>query len=221
MIIKIKRNGTDFNSNFEIIENNQLKYLAATPHINHNYKNCIMFNLDKSVCYMASHNNTFFKLFAKNKKTSYYDIIDNSNNTCGSFYNLKKGFLSSNFVIEYDNLLLNCYDVSIGKAQTISIYKDDFQIGEIIKPLGKLSIPEHYFIFLLDEYSSLEKIISFFTIFFDYERYHNVAETISGEPSVEYTYSKNNNFFDKNWIANNFSSEEVDLIYNNILAECQ
>ena len=213
MIIKIKRNGTDFNSNFEIIENNQLRYLAATPGINHNYKNCIMFNLDKNLCYMTSHNNTFFKLFAKNKKIRDYDVIDNSNNTCGSFYKLKKGFLNSNFVIEYDNSLLNCYDVSIGKARTVSIYKNDFQIGEIIRPLRKTPISEKYFVFLLDDYNSLEKIISFFTIYFDYEGYH---DTDVMEPTVEYTYSKNNKFYNKNWIAANFSSEEVDLIYNNI-----
>ena len=220
MIIKINRIGSDSKSKFEIEVNNEIRYSAEMSTTNSDYKSCQMFNADGSLCYVTSKNSksNLGGIFSKNKKIRDYNIINSSNDICGNFYQIKKGFLSIHYVIENENNMLDCYDVSVGKAQAISIYQGDKQIAEIIKPLRASDDISYFYIFLLDEYKNFEKIISFFAIFFEYDKHHNTSDDTSYyDPNFEYTYSKNNKYYDKNWIQNNFNSEEVDLIYSQII----
>ena len=56
-------------------------------------------------------------------------------------------------------------------------------------------------------------------MFFDYQNYSNNGQVVYNkkEVSISYTYDKNNKFYDKNWIENNFNKKEVDLVNNQIL----
>ncbi len=114
---------------------------------------------------------------------------------------------------------MKSYDISIGKTRNISIYKEELQIAEIVKPLSASDNLDCYYIFLLDEYSDLETILSFFTVFFDYQNYSNSGQVVYHKEDVviRYTYDRNNKFYDKNWVSNHFNKEDVDLINNKIL----
>ena len=216
MIIKIDK----IKSEFEIKANNEIRYSAKMSTLHNNYKSCQMFNADGSICYVTSKNSksNLGGIFSKNKKIRDYNIINSSNDICGNFYQIKKGFLNTHYVIENENNILDAYDVSVGKAQTVSIYQGDTQIAEIIKPLRASNNISYFYIFLLDEYKNFEKILSFFAIFFEYDKHHKSSgDTSYYDPNFEYTYSKNNKYYDKNWIQNNFNSEEVDLIYSQII----
>ena len=113
---------------------------------------------------------------------------------------------------------MKSYDVSVGKTRNLLIYNENRQIAEIVKPLSVSNYKDEYNLFLLDEYSDLDIILSFFTIVFDYQNYGNNGRTGSQESvQIKYTYSKNNKFYDKNWITNHFPKEEVDSIYSQML----
>lgn len=215
--------------------NNELKYLAGTPWMNidvplsiDKIRQCIITKEDESICYVTSYNimenisNTAIPMkwvFTGEQKSLIFNIFDTENNICGKFYKLTNGFFDTKYVIEYGNYTLKSYDISVGKTRNISIYKDDFQIAEILKPLSVSDNLDCYYLFLLDKYSDLEIILSFFTVFFDYQNYSNNGQVVYNkkEVSISYTYDKNNKFYDKNWIENNFNKEEVDLINNQIL----
>lgn len=123
--------------------------------------------------------------------------------------------MKNKFEIRVDNKL-KVYDVSVGKTRNILIYNNDIQIAEIIKPLVISNNLDNYYIFLLDKYIELESIISFFTIYFDYQNYSNTGEFVKNKEdvSIRCTYDKNNKFYDKNWIYKYFNGNDVNNLYN-------
>lgn len=235
MIIKVEQTKSNLKNKFEIKVNNELKYLAGTPWMNidvplniDKIRQCVITKVDESICYVTSYNimenisNTAIPMkwaFTGEQKSLIFNIFDAENNICGKFYKLTNGLFDTKYVIEYGNYTLKSYDISVGKTRNISIYKDDFQIAEILKPLSVSNNLDCYYLFLLNEYSDLATILSFFTVFFDYQNYSNDGQVVAykKEVSISYTYDKNNKFYDKNWIANNFNKEEVNLINNQIL----
>lgn len=235
MIIKIEQTKSNLKNNFEIKVNNELKYLAGTPWLNiklplnmENAIRSVITKTDESLCYATYYNikeNISNKimplkwLLKGEQKSLKYDIIDNRNNICGKFYKLINGIIDTKYVIEYENDILKCYDISVGKTRNIFIHKDGIQIAEIIKLLNVSENLDQYYIFLLDEYSYLETIISFFTIYFDNQNYSNKGEIVGHktEVQVEYTYDKNSKLYDKNWLENHFNKQDIELINKEIL----
>lgn len=237
MIIKVEQTKSNLKNKFEIKMNDELKYLAGTPWLNislplniENTRHCIITKTDESICYTTSYDiienvsNTAIPMkwaFTGEQKSHIFNIYDNENNICGKFYKLTNGFLDTKYAIEYKNYTLKSYDISVGKTRNISIYNEECQIAEIIKPMHSSNNLDYYYLFLLDQYSDLEIILSFFTIFFDYQNYSNEGEIVGykDEVNIRYTYDKNNKFYDKNWIVNHFNKEEIDKINNQIFED--
>ena len=237
MIIKVEQIKSNGKNKFEVKVNNELKYLAGTPWMNidaplnaERTRQCVITKTDESICFVTSYNimenisNTIIPLkwaFTGEQKGHIFNIFDAKNNNCGKFYRLINGFLDTKYVIEYGDYILRCFDISVGKTQNISIYNDDLQIAEIVKPLSVSNNLDYYYLYLLDEYSDLETILSFFTVFFDYQNYANAGEVVGSkkEVSISYTFDKNNKFYDKNWITNHFDNEEVELMNKRILED--
>lgn len=235
MIIKVEQTKANLKNKFEIKMNNELKYLAGTPWMNidmplniDRVRSCIITKADESICYATNYDiaenisNAAIPMkwaFTGEQKRAIFNILDSENNICGKFYKLTNGFFDTKYVIEYGNYILKSYDISVGKTRNISIYNENCQIAEIIKPLSVSNNLDYYYIFLLDEYSDLETVLSFFTVFFDYQNYSNSGQVVAykKEVSIEYTYDKNNKLYDKNWIPNHFNKTDVDLINNQIL----
>lgn len=231
MIIKVQQIESNGKNKFEIKVNNKLKYMAGIPWMNidapldiENTRRCLITTTDEKVCYKSSYDvieNVSNKVIPMKwvitgeQKSRIFNIYDDNGNPVGKFYKLTNGILDTKYVIEYGRYILKSYDISVGKTRNILIYKDDFQIAEIVKPLNVSNDLDNYYIFLLDEYSDLEVIISFFTVLFDYENYFNGGEIVWYKKEVEiiYTYDKNNKFYDKHWIENNFNKDDILLIY--------
>ena len=234
MIIKVEQIKSNLKNKFEIKVNNELKYLAGAPWMDINVplnidrvRSCIITKIDESICYKTCYDiaenisNTAIPMkwvVTGEQKSLIFKIFDKENNSCGEFYKLTNDFLNTKYVIEYGNYKLKSYDISIGKTRNILIYKDDFQIAEIVKPLSVSNNLDCYYIFLLDEFSYLETILSFFTVFFDYQNYNSSGQVVANKEEVkfQYTYDKNNKLYDKNWILNHFDEQEVNLINNQI-----
>lgn len=221
MIIKIEETNTK--NKFEIKVNGKSKYLAGIPWIELDKQldvnkkgTLIITKKDENICYLTQYNRgqdlvksfTPRRLFPSKKKENFiFNIKDSKNNNCGKFYRLKSGFLDTKYIIEYGEYILKCYDISRGKTQHILIYKNDTQIAEIIRKFSKCE----YYLFLLDEYSNLETILSFFVIYFDYKSHFKSDTFDVSVTTVEYTYNKNNKYYNKDWLTNNFK-EEIDIL---------
>jgi len=213
MIIKAER--TKINK-FEIKINNELKYFSSMEKISgiKKYKkgNGIISDIHGSICYTLLPAKEASDFWGKIKYK--HCIFNNINQNCGVFYKLISGFLNSKHVIEYENYKLSCYSRAVGKTQNISIYDGENQIAEIIK---SIQIAEDYYIFLLDKYINLQTILSLFVSYLEFEDRHSQEAT--GKVGVSYTFDRNNKFYNKNWIKDNFNYEDVQLINKQIEQE--
>lgn len=237
MIIKVEQTHSNFKSKFEIKVNDELRYLAGTPWMEistpldiDKIRQCVLANLDNSICYITSYNAIeniaesaipMKWVFTGEQKSFIFKITDEKNNICAKFYEVTNGFADRKYIIEYENEAFKVYDVSVGKTRNLLIFKDDVQIAEIVKPLSVSNNLDNYYVYLLDEYSKLEKIVSFFTIYFDYHNYSNSGQVVAHkkEVVVKYSYDKNTKFYDKNWLTNNFNKEDVGTINNQIMED--
>lgn len=227
MIIKVQQTQANFKNGFEVRVNGEVKYLAGTPWMKikmplrlERARKCVLTGTDESVLFSTHYNlplnikETIIPMkwiITGEQKSKIYEVFDGEGEHCGVFYKLTKGLLDSEYVIEYGDYILKTYDVLVGKTRNIVIYKDDVQIAEMVKSLSVSDNLDTYYIYLLDEYAELEKILSFFAVFFDRKHYNNSGEVAAFRKSVrvEYSFSKNNKFYDKKWIPEHFGGEEA------------
>lgn len=207
MIIKVEQIKQN---NFEIKINNELKYFSSMEKIsgitNYRKGKGTITNIDGSMCYTLLPSKDF-SVFSGNIRRKYC-IFNSLNQNCGVFYKIVSDL---KHIIEYEDYKLSCYSIAIGKTQNISIYDGKNQIAEIIKSVEAL---ENYYIFLLDEYINLQEILLLFVSYWEYEEmYSNNTLRVVG---YSYTYDKNNKFYNKNWIENNFNKEDIFLINEQI-----
>ncbi len=230
MIIKVEQTREDFKNRFEITVNDQKRYLAGTPWMKMDIpldadriRRCvltdpagnILFKTDYSVVQNVSNTAIPMKwLFTGKQKSLIYQVLDGNGAVCGTFYKLTKAFLDSRYVIQYKDYKLRCYDVSVGDTRHLSVYDKEKQIAEIVKPLSVENNLDFYLIFLLDEFADTGAVLSFFTVLFDYLYYSGSGEVVvhKKEVSVRYSYSRNNKFYNKNWIAEHFRDDSARLL---------
>ncbi len=213
MIIKVEQTKQN---NFEIKINDELKYFSSMKNMS-GIINCrkgegTITNIDGSMCYTLLPSKNFSNFFGKIRRK--HCIINSLNQNCGVFYELISGFLKTKHMIEYENYKLSCYSKSIGKTQNISIYDGENQIAQIIK---SVQIVANSYIFLLDEYTNLQTILSLFVSYLEYEEMH--SDHTTGVVGVSYTYDRNNKFYNKNWIENNFNKEDIHFVNEQIQKE--
>lgn len=217
---------------FEINIDGTLKYCADTPWFSaglpfgiENIKKLKFMNTDGEMIYTTDYSvveNTlesmipFKYLFKEGQKFMQMNILDKYNENRGSICTKMNGILESNLCFTFNNEVFLGYDVSKGKIRTISVYKDNLEIAQITKPLSVKDNLDNYYIHIIDEYSYIAEVISFFVIYFDYCNYRNSNQLVvhKNEVSVEYTYNKNNKFYNKSWIKEQFGDAEYSRFTN-------
>lgn len=150
----------------------------------------------------------FKELLPGGKDMGAFHVMDGYGNPVGYFATHADGVFDNYKTIVYQNQVIHGFDVSHGRERSISFFinNDSFQIAELVKPLVVKDNMDYYYLYLKDEYSYLMPILMYFTIYFDLLYYPHAGENQKNFIQVDnlHTYSKANNYYDENWITNNF-----------------
>ncbi len=142
--------------------------------------------------------------YTESPKLHHYVFLDDKHNLKGSID--KK-------TIEFEDHKYTCYEKATGIIDNVCIYDKDKQIAQVV-------IPQNYgkfYIFILPECESIEVIISLYSILCDsFSLWDTVDERISYPVGFKYTYSKDDKYYNKDWLINNFDKNKVDNIYKEI-----
>ncbi len=233
MIAKVKQVKANLENNFEIYENDVLKYKATAPWMN------------LRLPFQAENMRelTLQNEFGESGLTTRYDVFDNilneaipmkylvglstildkyeiikSGANIGAFYILRASAWDKAFFVELNGKIFKGYSVAAGFKEVVVFFDDEKQIAQITKPLSTVNNLDEYLLHILDDYKELFEIFAFFTIYYDYKKYNNSGEIVgkSAEISFKYTFGKNSKKYDENWILNNFGADEVQNIENTI-----
>lgn len=183
------------NNKYSIKVDNKEKFFAG--------KTWIDKQLDSN-SYIITTNDEKLLYYSKEQNLHHYILNDENNNT-------KVKISKNNIEIESHKYI--CYEKAIGRLDNISIYEKDKQISQVVFPqnVGK------FYIFLLPEYENLDSIISMYSILcncfslWDYKNPYN-----SHPVGFRYTYSKDDKYYNSDWINNNFDKYKIDEIYKEI-----
>jgi len=177
MIINLK-NKNDLS--FDIYVNNQKKYIATG-------------NLD----YIKIKEHQILNKFTLNNEQGEEFKFDNIN-----IKKLKKGLFFKYLSLEYEDKKYNVYDVGNGYIAHYMVYDNDKQIAEIVNTAKNIEIQTKGYI--LDDYTYLELPIIYLMLHYCAFYFKTCSKNISYS-TYSKTYSKNNKFYNKEWIKNNFN----------------
>ncbi len=225
MIIDVKQTISEKKNKFEIIYDNKKIYNAELPfattsrNLNlEKLRGIKVYDTNKNLKYKTSYNyidNQLEELIplkyliTKSQKFYQLKFINlNSNDEISIFFKMEKIWNSYN-VIKYQNTIYKCYSVEDGYIRHICIYKDDNQVAELLKPNIIIDGKDEYRIYLKEKYSFLSDVISMLALYLDITEYNSsYLKNNSKQISKKTSYSKANNYYDPNWIKNNFNSDD-------------
>ena len=226
MRVIIQQTRSDGKNLFQVISNGQILFQAKTPWFNLN----MPFNLEKKrelvftdpageTLYTTRYNvienmvEEFIPmkyLVTKEQKFGQFELIG-KNGEEGKFYTVQNALLDEKFCIKYGERMFLGYVRDTGRNSFVSIYEDDTQIAQITKPHTVTDNLDVYYLHIKDEYSFLLPVLSFFVVFFDYSRYNHSGELRMGtQYDIKYSYDKNIDKYNPNWIAEEFGRQEAE-----------
>lgn len=227
MLVTIQQVKSNFENLFEVSSDGQILFRAKAPWLKaslpFNAENlreltfsngageCLYTTRYKFIDNMVEESIPFKYLLTKEQRFGQFEVIG-KNGSEGTFYIMQNGFLDSKFCMEHRGKVFLGYSLDQGRNNYVSIYDGDTQIAQITKPLSVADNLDVYFLHIKEEYATIVPILSFFTVYYDYSKYNNSGEFTKGsvEISTSYTYDKNNDKYNANWIAQEFGQQASD-----------
>ena len=122
--------------------------------------------------------------------------------------------MDEKYCLEANGRELFGYAISKGKFAAVSIYDGQDQIAQITKPLAAVNNLDFYYLHIIEGYENLLPLLTFFTIYYDYREYSNKGQAAAKSASISYswTWSKNNRFYQSDWIARRFGQAEAERL---------
>ena len=139
-----------------------------------------------------------------------FDVVDYTNNYVGCFYAEANGIADSKMCMEYRGQTIVGYRRKMGAKEYVSFYIGEAQVGQLTKSNKVVDNMDSYMLHFLNGFEDMTPILAFFTIYYDF-LFHNHSGEINKTYSVKYTYSynKNNDKYDSDFILRNFGAAEV------------
>ena len=176
MIIDLKHKK---NLSFEVYVNKQKKYIATGN------LGCLKIKKQQVL-------NKFTLIDEQGQKFNYDNI---------NIKKVKKGLFFKYFSLEYKSKIYNVYDVGNRFVTHYMVYDNDKQICEIVNTAKNIEIQTKGYI--LDDYKYLELPIIYLMLHYC-SFYFKTCSRDTSSTTFSKTYSKNNKFYNKEWIKNNF-----------------
>lgn len=208
MIIKVSQNGSIMRHTYSV-EANNFSYSASVGafspfqniffgDIGNNFKG--IFDVSDWINYIP-----FVWLFGKDGSTRKFNLYKNGSEY-GSIALLKQGLFKKYYTITSRNAeVLDCYYLSKGSYNYVSIYYNNLQIAMIETHLTVKDNKYIHTIYLLDEYSNFADLVSFFAVYYSNFHFTRRYEMMKGTRyQKSWTYSKYNDKYNPAWLETYF-----------------
>ncbi len=220
MILGINQVVSSGINKFEIKRDNQVIYRAETPWKPIHLKEFQLMDPSGEIIYttkyatvqnMVSQFMPYKYLFTGEQEFERYGIVDTNGDEVGAFFVEKNGLLDAKICIEYLGKLIIGYKRSLGTMEYVTFYDGETVVGQLTKS-NKIVADnkDNYMIHFVDGYDSLETVLAFFVMYYDYRYYNNTANMHKGYKVVyKKVYNKNIDKYDPDFIKNHFGEEEL------------
>lgn len=151
-------------------------------------------------------------LFGSATKLGEYQVVGRDEAVYGSFCTQIDGAFTKQMTIDYQGRIYDCYTRALGKIYVISVFDGERQIAQITKPLDTWDRLDVFYLHMEDGCRDMLPILSFFTIYVDARQFNRPGRysRYEVEKSWSYTFDRNNDKYDPNWVRRTFGPEEAD-----------
>ena len=220
MILGINQTVSKGINTFEVSKDNQVIYTAETPWAPVHLKELHLMNPEGKKIFttkyatipnMASQFMPYNYLFIGEQEFERFGIVDMVGNEVGAFFIEKTGLLKSQICLEYLGKLLVGYKRTLGTMEYVTFYDGETVVGQLTKS-NKIVADnkDNYMIHFVDGYESLEAVLPFLVMYYDYRYYNNTANIHKGYKVVyKKVYDRNIDKYDPDFIKNNFGETEL------------
>ena len=225
MFITIRQVEANGKNLFQVEEDAEILFRAQTPWANiraplhiENLRKLIFTDVDGNEAFHTTYSvleNTMEEisqykyLFGTSAQLMKYQVIGRGGQALGAFYTQIDGIFASQMIIEYRQRIYNCYNRALGKTYVVSVFDGERQIAQISKPLDVWDRLDVFYLHLDEAYRHMLPILSFFTVYVDALKF-NRPGWIAGssvEKSWSYTFDRNNDKYDPDWVSRTFGRE--------------
>ena len=134
----------------------------------------------------------FKYLFTGEQKFSMYQVLDPSGSAVGSFFDVQMALLDVRLCISFGNRLIFGYRRSMDYREVVSFYENDVQVGQLTRSSKVTDHLDVYYVHFLPQYDN-----------------NNSGQYYKGTMlEKQYTYDKNNDKYNENFIRANFGEAE-------------
>lgn len=225
-VLQVENKGQNL---FDIKYNGELKYKAKLPFVSiddpldlEKIRSFKITDVNENEIYKTNYNYIKNKveeaipmkyLFTGSQKFNQLEFVSD-NNTIKIHLEATEFFLNR-YVIDINDKRYFCYSVEDGYIRHFPIYDGDIQIGEALKSSVVLDLKDEYWCYLKEGYESLSDGVVALLLYLDRSEY---SSSLLGYKVIDlkknYSLSKANKFYDKNWVLNNFGDEFYKKIDN-------
>lgn len=222
MKINLVQTIVDEKNQFEIMYDNILKYRAKLPFVSINeplglekIRQIKVVDLNDKDVYTTKYNYIenlgeefipFKYLATGSQKFNQLSFVSNENDI--KIYLEQKDIFDTRYVIDTGDKKYFVYSIEDGYIRHFPIYDGDTQIGEALKSNVIIDEKDEYLCYLKDGYESLADGVSALLLYLDRNEYSSSYIAVrSYRLEKKHSYSKNNKFYDKEWVKNNFGDE--------------
>lgn len=222
MKISVTQINNEGKNEFEIKYNGNLKYKAKLPFVSINtplnlekIRQIKIVDLNDNEIYTTDYKYTEnlteefipLKYLITDSQKFNQLLFISSNNNIKIYYETKE-FFHSRYVIEINDKKYFCYSIEDGYIRHFPIYDGEVQIGEALKSNVIIDEKDEYFCYLKDGYEILSDGITALLLYLDRSEYSSSYLVMKSYGlNKKYSFDKTNNFYDKDWVKNNFGDE--------------
>ena len=207
---------------FEIKYDNIIKYKAVLPFVTikepldlEKIRNINIYNLNNEKVYTTDYAYLenlkeqfipFKFLFTGSQKFNQL-LFKSETNTIKIYYE-ENDIWKNRYVIEVNDKRYYCYSVEDGHIRHLPIFDDEKQIGEILKSNIVIDAKDEYCCYLKDKYKNIADGIVALILYLDRKEYSS-SYIVNNSYTLKkkYSYNRNNKYYDKDWVKNNFDEE--------------
>ncbi|WP_156456304.1 hypothetical protein [Abyssisolibacter fermentans] len=218
MIIDVKQIKTNLEIKFEIYYDEKLHNIGTCSRSSSVFSTK-MYTLEGDIVFSTKFNPItqvtswipFKWLWSKQKSNVNY-ILDNTGQNIGKIEHVTEGLFYSYHIIECLSTALKIYSISLGEEDYYMIYRNETQIGMIVKNSYIKNNLDYYKLYLLDDFTDYSDVLSLFILYCDNNYYGNRNEIVAykTEKSWEYSFSRTDKFFNAQWLKENFELKEIE-----------